>query len=81
MEIINRVIEDFGTKSFKKLVDITHKEGSPWYIAVKENNIPPETDTDYVLDLSQLVKNDSEKLAVYREAEEIAWFRAQMKAS
>lgn len=50
-------------------------------IAVKENNISPETDTDYVLDLSQLVKNDSEKLAVYREAEEIAWFRAQMKAS
>lgn len=81
MEIIDEVIETFGTKSFKELVDVTHKDGSPWDIAIKENNVPPETDTDHVLDLSQLIKNDSEKLAIYQEAEEIAWFRSQIKAS
>lgn len=78
MDMIDSVIKQFGTKNFDELVDVTHKEGSAWDTIMKENNVPNGTDTDYIIDLSKLIKNDSSKLAIYYEAEEIAWFRAQM---
>ncbi len=37
-EVIKKIYETFGILSARQLVDITHKEGSPWYNKWMENN-------------------------------------------
>lgn len=37
-EVLNKIYETFGKLSASQLVDITHKEGSPWHVKWMENN-------------------------------------------
>lgn len=80
MRIIEKVIEKYGDKKAKELVDLTHKPGSPWDIAKKENTIDFSIAniSEISIDMSRIIKGDEEKYANYREAEDIAIFRSAL---
>lgn len=69
--LMNYAIEHFGQKTAKELVTFTHKVNSPWYNTAKENAVlellesEQITNTEFVIDLSQLVEHDSRKKEIY----------------
>lgn len=82
LEIIERVITKFGHMAPKDLVKLTHKEGSLWDIAKKENHInfdDSNTTSDYTLDFTRIISDDELKLSNYEGAKETMMFRAQIK--
>lgn len=82
LEIIERVITKFGNMSPKDLVKLTHKEGSLWDIAKKENHINfdnSNTTSDCSLDFTRIISDDELKLSNYYGAKETMMFRAQIE--
>lgn len=77
IELMDFIIEKYGDKSAKELVSYTHRENSPWYITAKENDVlellENETinNTEYLIDMSQLVAHDERKKAIYSEFVEL----------
>lgn len=80
IRIIEKVIEEHGHKKASELVDLTHKSGSPWDIAKKENIIDFSIAgvSEISIDMSRIVKGNEEKYANYSEAEDIAIFRSAL---
>ena len=64
IELIFRVIKDFGSKSGEELIDYTHREGSPWQLACLKNKIHFSDDdnepnvTSYFVDFTPLLDSD-----------------------
>lgn len=71
LELLELVTKDFGSKSAKELVKYTHRKLSPWYNTAKENSVlellesEQITNSEFVIDLSQLVAHDERKMEVY----------------
>jgi uncharacterized phage-associated protein len=82
LEIIERVITKFGHMTSKDLVKLTHKEGTLWDIAKKENHInfdASNTTSDYSLDFTRIISDDELKLSNFKGAKETMMFRAQIE--
>lgn len=82
LEIIERVITKFGHMTSKDLVKLTHKEGTLWDIAKKENHInfdASNTTSDYSLDFTRIISDDELKLSNLKGAKETMMFRAQIE--
>ena len=82
LEIIERAITKFGHMAPKDLVKLTHKKGSLWDIAKKENHInfdASNTTSDYTLDFTRIISDDELKLSNYEGAKETMMFRAQIE--
>ncbi|WP_046755273.1 Panacea domain-containing protein [Kordia jejudonensis] len=73
IELLQFVTDNFGKKTAKELVSHTHRKLSPWYNTAKENNIlellinENISNSEYIIDLSQLVSHDERKTALYKD--------------
>jgi uncharacterized phage-associated protein len=73
IKLMDFVIEEYGRKSGKELVSYTHRVNSPWYNTAKENNVlnlleeEIINNTEYQIDMGQLVEHDDWKKEIYLE--------------
>lgn len=73
IELMNFVIEKFGDKSAKDLISYTHRINSPWYNTAKEKDVLELLEneiinnTEYLVDMGQLVAHDKRKKEIYSE--------------
>ncbi|PNE24779.1 hypothetical protein BHU16_05190 [Tannerella sp. oral taxon 808] len=76
IELMDRVISEYGKMTAKELVNATHRPGSLWYETARENGVLEALEkegvnsTDYVIDMGRLVAGDPykrEKYESYRE--------------
>ena len=77
LRIIDEVLSTFGHKKADELTDITHEVDTPWRLAVdalKPNFRVCDGKTNIEVDLRLLLNNDEEKLNVFEDAREIAFF-------
>ena len=69
--LMDDVVERFGQKTAKDLVAYTHRENSPWHTQAKAQNVlhllesEQINNTEFAIDMSQLVVHDPRKLALY----------------
>lgn len=72
MELMNRVVSEFGSMNTKQLIDYTHRTSSLWYITAQRNDVLKNLEagiintTDIAINLSELASYDERKLAIYR---------------
>lgn len=78
LEIINKVITNYGNKSSEDLVSITHEQNSLWSLTKQEHDIDFSTSianvTNVSIDLKRLIANDKQKLSNYEGAYEMMCF-------
>ena len=71
IDLLNKVIAEFGKKNAKSLVSYTHRPDSLWTKKAKEKNVYDDlirediNSTDFVIDLADLVADDQRKKAIY----------------
>ncbi len=81
IELINKVIEEYGYLTSSKLVEILHKEDSLWNKIVKDKNLDKIFKSDefntspYKINFEELLKDLPLKKAVYQSAKESLKFR------
>ncbi len=67
MELLEKVVIDFGAKKTEELIDFTHREGYPWSIATKTHDInfdkvdDPNV-TEFIIDFSSLLDTEIKKI-------------------
>lgn len=77
IKLLDLVIEKFGSKTAKQLVDYTHRPNSPWYETAKSNDVldllldEEINNTEIVIDMSQLVSHDTRKKQMYLDYVEL----------
>jgi uncharacterized phage-associated protein len=80
INILESIMKDYGSKSVKELVDITHAENSLWDETVKANNLNKafkvDASTDYPLSLFNLIKG--KKFKVYCNAVDTLKYQASI---
>jgi len=75
-ELLEFVCKEFANYTRQQLIDYTHRVDSPWYNVAKEKGVLNDllndqiNTTDYIIDLSELVKHDPRKLGLYSEYKE-----------
>ncbi|HEY9082892.1 MAG TPA: Panacea domain-containing protein [Vicingaceae bacterium] len=73
IELLEKVVDKFGGMNSTELVSYTHRKGSLWYRVAKENGVLELLenevigDTDYMIDLSDLISNDERKKQIYMD--------------
>ena len=73
LQIMDDVIEKFGKKTTKELIDYTHREKSLWYNAAKKHSVlellqkEEISNTDFLIDMSLLIAHDNMKKDIYLE--------------
>lgn len=71
--LLNEVIELFGNKTAKELVEFTHRVNAPWHLTAKENGVldllenEEINNTELVIDMSSVIAHDSRKSAIYSD--------------
>ena len=77
IDLMDSIIEKFGNQSANELIAYTHRVNSPWYNTAKENDVlellESETinNTEYLIDMSQLIAHDDRKKGIYFDYIEI----------
>ena len=77
IDLMDSIIEKFGNKSAKELIAYTHRVNSPWYNTAKENDVLELLEseiinnTEYLIDMSQLIAHDDRKRGIYSDYIEI----------
>lgn len=64
LDIINKVLDEYGNKNSEELINISHKEGSLWSKKVAENNIRFSSNnhtSNVTIDFGQLISGDKFK--------------------
>jgi len=80
INLLKEISNRYKNTSADKLVEITHRKSAPWYIIAAENNLlegfneKKINTTDIPVDLTLLIKNDPQKLAMYNENIEVQNF-------
>lgn len=73
MELLDKVVADFGAKTSRELVSYTHKKGSPWYNLAKENDLLEKLEneeinsTELKIDLKKLIEHDLRKKSIFED--------------
>jgi len=73
IDLMNYVIDKFGNQSAKELVAYTHRVNSPWHNTAKNYNVIDLLEqeiinnTEYVIDMRQLIAHDERKLEIYSD--------------
>lgn len=73
IELMDFVVEEFGHKSAKELVQYTHRPNSPWYVTASRNSVldllekEEINNTELVVDMGVLINHDERKKALYNE--------------
>lgn len=69
--LLDKVIAQFGNETAKSLVSYTHRSDSLWHKKAKEENVFDDlineniANTDFVIDLADLVADDQRKKTIY----------------
>lgn len=73
IELMDFVIENFGSKSAKELVQYTHRPNSPWYVTASRNAVldllekEEINNTEFLVDMRILIDHDERKKALYND--------------
>lgn len=73
IDLIDFVIEKYGSKSAKELIAYTHRINSPWYNTAKEHDVlgllerAEINNTEYLIDMGQIISHDERKSEIYAE--------------
>jgi uncharacterized phage-associated protein len=71
IELMDFVIKQYGNKTSKELVSITHRMNAPWYNSATRNGVYNVlvnellSSTEFDVDLKELVEHDSRKKHIY----------------
>lgn len=83
--LMDEIINEFSGANCNDLVEYTHRENSLWYNTAKENGVlelllnEELPTTNYKIDFTELIKNDSSKLDFYNEHLEFLNFVSSLK--
>lgn len=83
MILLEQVAERFKYCTAKELINFTHRKESPWYTTAQKNGLVEVLEsgktntTDIEIDLSELIQEEEQKLALYHSHKE---FLLQSKA-
>lgn len=75
LKLINSILSKYGNLSADELTDITHSKDGLWYKAKSSNNIDFDAQdgkSSIMLNLSDWIADDIEKMDVYEDAKSIA---------
>jgi uncharacterized phage-associated protein len=73
IKFLDEIIKDFGSFSAEELVKYTHREGTIWHKIAKNEgltevfNNKKRLSSDFDIDLTELIKGDKRKEAMYKE--------------
>lgn len=73
IDLLNLVINEFGEKSAKELVNYTHRPNAPWHNAAVKNSVlellnnEQINNTELVIDMGSLVSHDERKTSIYND--------------
>lgn len=74
MDLIDRIVNQFGYHHIDSLIDLVHEEGSLWKRIVEkyhlEKKFKHESTSTHKIDFSELILNDPVKLEIFRNAQE-----------
>lgn len=76
MEILEQVAERFKYCTAKELINFTHRKNSPWYNAAQKHGLVDALEsgqintTDIEIDLSEIIQEEEDKLAIYKSHKE-----------
>jgi len=74
MELIDKIIDQYGYYQKDELIKLLHEEGSLWHKIVEVNHLEQtfknENTSHYKIDFSELIKSDPLKLNVFKTAQE-----------
>ena len=71
IDLLNYVIDKYGDKNARQLIHYTHRANSPWRNTAIEKNVldllenEKINNTDFVIDMSELVAHDERKKEIY----------------
>lgn len=83
--LMDIIIKKYGKLSAKSLVNICHKKDTLWYKIASENNLfelfnkNQVKSTDFLIDLSNYIKEDKSKFSAYTSHKEFLSFSASLK--
>ena len=74
LEILSEIKQTYSKESTDNLVNLTHKEGSPWHIAAVENNLLDQfnrgkTSTEHLINLESVIESSILK-EIYQDYKE-----------
>lgn len=84
-ELLEKIVNTYKNYSAKKLVDLCHRPSSLWYQVAKENGILELFEngkintSDFIIPLSDYIKDDNYKLALYNGHKEFLNFSQRFK--
>ena len=73
IELLDVVIEKFGSQTAKDLVNFTHRKNSPWYITASKNSVldllinEEINNTEILVDMDSLINHDKRKKSIYKD--------------
>jgi len=73
IDLLDYVIEQFGDKTSKDLINYTHRKNSPWHNTAKENSVLELLEkeiinnTELLIDMGSLINHDERKKTVYSD--------------
>jgi uncharacterized phage-associated protein len=76
LALLDQIAATFKYTSAEELIQLTHREHSPWYLTAKENGLLDAfkkglaTTSDVEIDLSRVIAGDEEKLKRYQSHQE-----------
>lgn len=77
LDLMNYVVSEFGQKTASELIAYTHRVNSPWHNSASKNNVleilesEEINNTEFIIDMSDLVKHDDRKLEMYNNYKEM----------
>lgn len=83
MKLLEEVAERFQYCTAKELINFTHRKNTPWYNAAQKHGLVEALEngtintTDIEIDLSELIQEEEDKLALYQSHKE---FLSQAKS-
>ena len=72
LRLLDDIAKIYKNYSADQLIELTHRKHSPWYITAQQNGLLEHFDnglantSDVEIDLSSLIENDDQKLALFK---------------
>lgn len=85
VNMLKEIVQRYKTTPAEKLVEITHRKSAPWYMIAEQNNLldafadKKVNTTDIRVDLTLMIKDDPQKMAMYKEHQEMQNFTKYLK--
>ena len=85
IELMDLVIQRFGSDSAEKLVEYTHRKNSPWYLTAKKHNVLEQLEkealptTRFLVDFNFLMEGDDQKKKKYHDHLEYLRYSEEIK--